>query len=140
MSDSYQPQETRQRHLTVIVFAALILGMFMLMASQFGNSEPEDDGLTAATDLIIGECFLYPGDGVEPERVDTVDCSQVHFAEVFGTTTVGNDEACVELFETYVGVDYWASDYIMGFVNVDGGLVHCYLYAAEDFSGSLAAG
>jgi len=137
--ESYQPKETRQRHLTVVFAAVLILGMFMLMASQVGDSEPEVDGLTAAEDLGVGDCFIYPGDGVEPSRVETVDCSQVHYAEVFGVTSTGNDDACVDLFESYTGVEnYWETGYILGFLPFDT-QQHCYLYAAEDFAGALAA-
>ena len=140
MTASYQPKETRQRHLTVVIAAVLILGMFMLMASQVGNSEPEDDGLTAGADLSIGDCFVYPGDGVGTERVETIECSQVHYGEVFGTTDAGNDDGCVDLFESYTGAEnYWETGYIMGFVVFES-QQHCFLYGAEDFAGSLAKG
>jgi len=112
--------------------------MFMLMASQVGDSESEDDGLAVASELRIGDCFVYPGDGVELERVETIDCSQVHYAEVFGTTDAGNDDGCVDLFESYTGAEnYWETGYIMGFLVFDS-QQHCFLYAAEDFAGSLA--
>lgn len=138
--ESYQPKETRQRHLTVIFAGVLILGLFMLMASQVGDSELEDDGLVSVEELRVGDCFIYPGDGVEPSRVETVDCSQVHYAEAFGVTSLGNDEACVSQFESYTGAEnYWETDYILGFLPFDP-QQHCYLYAAEDFAGSLAAG
>ena len=138
--DGYQPKETRRRHLMLVVTAVLILGLFILMASQVGNSELENDGLTAISDLEIGDCFVYPGDGVEPSRVETIDCSQVHYAEIFGTTGSGNDEACVDLFESYTGAEnYWETGYTMGFLVFES-QQHCYLYAAEDFAGSLRAG
>lgn len=141
MNDArFQPGEMRRRHLILVVAAALLLGMFMLMGSQVGNSEPEDDSLISAADLRIGDCFLYPGNDVEPDRVRTTDCSLVHYAEVFGTTDSGNDDGCVDIFDAYVGVDYWESTYIMGFIDIEGGQMLCYLYAAEDFGGSLAAG
>lgn len=137
---SYQPKETRRRNLIVALAGVLILGMFMLMASQVGNSEQQDDGLTATADLQIGNCFIYPGDGVEPSQVETIDCSQVHYAEVFGLTNIGNDDACVDLFERYTGADnYWETGYILGFLTFDS-QQHCYLYAADDFAGSLAVG
>lgn len=135
----FQPKEMRQRNLTVVATALAILGLFIFMASQIGDGESEDDGLTAATDITVGDCFLYPGDDLEAVRVETVSCSEVHYAEVFGTTDAGDNDSCVGLFESYTGAEnYWETGYILGFM-VFGTQQHCYLYAAESFSGSLAA-
>ena len=103
-----------------------------------GFELPDGDTGTPTSELNPGDCFTYPGDGVTPERVATVDCSQVHYAEVYATTSAGDTDSCVGLFESYTGVDnYWETDYIIGFLDVNDSSMLCYLYAAEDFAGSL---
>lgn len=125
----------RQRHAVLIVGSivatALIVAMFLL-------PDP-DDGLTPVGELQVGECFLYPGDGVSADRVETTPCTQIHFAEVYAATAAGDTDACVGLFESFTGADnYWETGYIIGFLDVDESTLLCYLYAAEDFAGSLA--
>ena len=122
--------------------AALALGVTVLLVVAVLPQLDSDgeDGLTAAQDLRVGDCFLYPqDDDLNPDRVVTADCTQVHFAEVYATTGAGDTESCVGLFEAYAGVEnYWATDYIIGFMDVSESQMHCYIYAASDFSGSVA--
>ena len=105
---------------------------------QFDSAD--QDGLTPVDQLAVGDCFLYPADDdLNPERVETASCDQIHFAEVYATTDAGDTESCVDLFEAYADVEnYWATDYIIGFIDVDASRMHCYIYAASDFSGSVA--
>ena len=108
-SDGPSLKDTRQRHVGVIVGAVIAFVFLGIVASGF--ELPEDPStFTDVAELSPGDCFQYPGDGVtDPARVRTVNCSEVHFAEVYGTTTAGDNDSCVGLFEAYTGVDnYWA--------------------------------
>ena len=112
------------------VAVVLIVALFLLPDS--------DDGLTPVDQLNVGDCFIYPGDGVTAERVGTTPCSEIHFAEVYATTEAGDTDSCVSLFESYTGANnYWATGYIIGFLEIDESRMLCYLYGAEDFAGSL---
>ena len=129
-----------RRYAPVIVIAIVAIAALAFIASRLGSA-PVDDGLTAVGDLVVGDCYVYPGDGVEAIRVETAPCAEVHYGEVYGTSGAGDTDACVGLFEAYTGFEnYWATDYIIGFIDVDESRMHCYLYAARDFAGSLAAG
>ena len=137
--DAPRPAETRRRHLGLIIGAIVGVAFLGIIASGFELPDSEESGVAVA-ELSPGDCFTYPGDGVIPVRVDTVPCSDVHYGEVYGTTTAGDDESCVGLFEAYTGVsNYWETDYIIGFLNFDDSRMHCYAYAAEDFIGTLRA-
>lgn len=136
---SHEPAEIKRRYGAVIVGAVGILLVAVLMANQLQGIDI-DDTSTPVSELSIGECFQYPGDGVVPKRVETVDCSQSHYGEVVGTTSAGNNDACVGLFEDYTGTaNYWESDLILGFIPIDDSSMHCYLYGPEDFAGSRRA-
>ena len=130
--------DARRRHLGLIIGAIVGVAFLGIVASGFELPGGDSSGVAIA-DLSPGDCFSYPGDGVTPVRVDTVPCSDVHYGEVYGTTNAGDDDSCVELFESYTGVaNYWETDYIIGFLTFESQM-HCYAYAAEDFIGSLRA-
>ena len=122
--------------------AAIAIGVTVLLVVAVlpRLNGADQEGLTAVDQLAVGDCFVYPADdNLNPERVETTSCEQIHFAEVYATTGAGDTESCVGLFESYAGVEnYWATDYIIGFIDVDASRMHCYIYAASDFSGSVA--
>ena len=127
----------RPAAVAVIGVVVAVIAVLVLVPSGDGT---EADGFTASSDLSVGDCFLYPAnDDLIPARVQTVSCAEIHFAEVYGTTAAGDTDSCVDLFEAYTGAEnYWATNYIIGFLDVDDSRMHCYLYAAADFAGSLA--
>ena len=129
--------DVRRRHRVLIL--ASTVALVAILAIFFVQTR--DDGLTPAADLAVGECFLYPGDGNSVDRVGTVPCSEMHFAEVYGLTAAGDTDSCVGLFEAYTGAgNYWETGYIIGFIDVDDSQMLCYLYGPEDFAGSLRNG
>lgn len=134
-----QRRETRFRHGGLLIGSGVIIVLLILAANRIQDVSTVDDRTTTVADLAIGDCFMYPGDDVVPSRVETVDCSAVHFAEVFGVAPTGADDECVPLFESYTGAEnYWETGYILGFIEVSDTQMLCYLFAAEDFVGSLA--
>lgn len=130
------PTKIKRRYGAVIIGTVFAFALLLLVANRMQDFTI-DDGLTPVSELAAGSCFEYPGDGVEPTRVETIDCSMVHYGEVVGTTTAGDNDSCVGVFEAYTGLDnYWESGMILGFLPFDDSM-HCYLYGPEDFAGSL---
>ena len=104
-----------------------------------GNGEAAPDTSTTTTAVIrstaeeapldVGQCGLVAdlriGDALDPATVQTVDCAQPHDVEVIavldypldagspfpGTQAVDGyaTDACIEGFESYVGIDYLSS-------------------------------
>lgn len=80
---------------------------------------------TAWTDLVVGQCVLWPYDevGDMSDIVQVVPCEEPHYGELYATgvsglETYGDaelsaevDAACEAAFEDYVGVGYWQSAY-----------------------------
>lgn len=126
----------RVRHRSVL--GAVAVATVVLAAIGLGLSGLElREQRTPVIDLMPGDCFAYPGDGVVPAAVETVPCSGIHFAEVLGTVPERDTDACVHLFEAYTGAEnYWATGYILGFLDAAGDTL-CFAYGPEDFSGSL---
>ena len=79
-------------------------------------------------DLAVGDCFDDPfvGDfSFDTDReIAVVDCAEPHDLEVFdvfrldeysdpGTMFEDTDEACIEAFEDFVGIDYYRSELLV---------------------------
>lgn len=127
----------RNRYLSLLVGVVAVVLVSVVASGWLGDLKT-DDGLTDASNLTSGDCFEYPGDGVELERLKTVACTDTHYGEVVGTTSAGNYDACVGQFETYASVEnYWESGYILGFIEFEEARMHCYAYLPTDSSGSI---
>lgn len=94
-------------------------------------------GGTDLDSLEIGDCFEDPGIDIEVSRVDTLDCNTLHDFELYATIDLGPDsrvfpgqnalfeeigDQCIDRFNSYVGHDYWDSDYdFVSFTPVESG-------------------
>lgn len=124
------------RYAGLILLVAAVVAVAWLASSAIRTSGVLEESATAVEELSPGDCFSYPGDGVTPESVQVENCQEVHYGEVFGETRQGAETECEDTFARYTGLDYWESEYIMGFLEAGDDRLLCYLYLPEDSSGS----
>lgn len=128
------PTTERRRIFLLLAIVAVAAGVGAVgLLSRIG-----DDAGPFIAGIALGDCFTYPGDDSEFVDLDVVSCDDVHYGEVYGIVVSGDTGECVTQFESYTGVEnYWATEYIIGFLPIDRDRMYCYAYAASDFGGSL---
>lgn len=132
--DDSTPIQRRRVHLLV---AGVVIAGGLAAAGMIARTGEAAGPFVSG--IAVGDCFSYPGDGVEFVRLDVVACSDVHYGEVYGTVWSGDTNDCVDQFEDYTGEgNYWATDWIIGFLPIDAERSYCYAYAAVDTAGSIS--
>jgi hypothetical protein len=141
----------------VVLAGALVAALAGCVDEEPGL--PQQEGSVFA--LQVGTCFDEPTpvDGRIVE-VPLVDCAQAHDHEVHALVTLEDgvfpgsleivrhaDEACVEHFEDYVGVDYADSTYLVSYLapserswELGDRTITCFLYDEQGPSIGSAAG